>query len=140
MGAVEPVSLNSATDTSPLARGLASTSSPPEEETMVPCLPRESWSTAITRELVRMLRVWLLALARLVPEISGAAISAHRLNSLRSSVAHMPLPPSSMSGSFQPPGPAYDARFTLLWKIDSMLPQLALMSPVVRQLLPMFAP
>jgi hypothetical protein len=28
----------------------------------------------------------------------------------------------------------------LLWKIDSMLPKLALMSPVVRQLLPTFAP
>jgi len=39
--------------------------------------------------------------------MSGAAISAHRLNSLRFSVeVSEPLPISSMSGSFQWPGPA----------------------------------
>ena len=107
MVAVEPVSLNSATETSPPASGLASTSRPPEEETIVPCLPRESWSTAITRELVNMDRVSGRAEGRLVPAISGAAISAHRLNSVRLSVAVIePLPTSSMSGSFQWPGPA----------------------------------
>ena len=51
-------------------------------------------------------RVVELAEAMFVPAISGAAISAHRLNSERFSVADSePLPTSSMSGSFQWPGP-----------------------------------
>ena len=46
------------------------------------------------------------ALRRSVPMISGAAIIAHRLKCVRYSVAVMPpLPTSSMSGSFQSPGP-----------------------------------
>src|SRR6185312_4142418 len=140
MVAVPLFSLNSATETSPFASGLARTSRPPEEETSVPCLPSESWSTAMTREFVRVLIVAELAPAMFVPEIRGAAISDHRLNSLRSSVADMPLPTSSMSGSFQPPGPALEARPTLVWKMLSMLPKLALMSPVVRQELPTDGP
>ena len=106
----------------------------------MPCLPRESWSTAMTLLLVRMRGSCELALAMFVPEISGAAISAHRLNSDWSSVVDMPLPISSMSGSFQCPGPAYEARPTLLWKLESMLAKLSEMSPVVRQLLPTLAP
>src|SRR5256714_14729576 len=77
---------------------------------------------------------------RSVPAISGAAICAHRLNSARSSVKDMPLPTSSMSGSFQPPGPANEASPTFWWKIDTMLPELAVMSPVVRHRLPVPAP
>ena len=126
MVAVDPVSLNRATDTSPLASGLASTSRPPAEETSVPCLPRESWSTAITALLVRMDRVAELALTRLLPSISGAAISAHRLNSDWSSVALIPLPISSMSGSFHAPGPAKEASPTLVWKLFSMLREVGL--------------
>src|SRR5216683_3191207 len=94
----------------------------------------------MTPELVRIDKVAGLAEIRLVPEISGAAISAHRLNSDWSSVAVMPLPISSMSGSFQPPGPANCARVTLEWKIDSMLAKLAVMSPVVRHMFPVAAP
>jgi len=107
MVAVEPVSLNSATDTSPHASGLARTSGPAEEDTRVPCLPRGSWSTAITRVLVSVDNVAALAEAMLVPAISGAAISDRRLNPVCFSVADSdPLPTSSMSGSFQCPGPA----------------------------------
>src|ERR1035438_1144843 len=131
MVAVEPVSLNRATDTSPLASGLASTSRPLAEDTSRPCLPSGSWSTAITALLVRMDRVAELALARLVPAISGAAISAHRLNSDWFSVALILLPISSMSGSFHAPGPAEEASATLVWKLDSMLEKFGWMSVVV---------
>src|SRR6185312_4420646 len=140
MVAVEPVSLNRATDTSPLARGLARTSRPPLEEISVPCLPMGSWSMAVTFLFVRMLSVVGLALVRLVPEMRGAAISDQRENSLWSSVVLMPLPISSMSGSFQWPGPAYGARATFWWKMLSMLAKPALMSVVVRQELPTPAP
>ena len=61
----------------------------------------------MTALLVRIDSVCGLALMMLLPSISGEAISAHKLNWLWSSVAFMPpLPVSSMSGSFQPPGPA----------------------------------
>src|SRR5262245_51842156 len=134
--AVVRLSLNSTTETSPLASGLASTSCPLVEATSRPCLPNGSWSTAITRALVSVLNVVALALGMLVPAMSGAAISAHRLNSARSSVADMPLPISSMSGSFHAPGPAKLASPTLAWKMLSMLVKFGAMSPVVRQLLP----
>ena len=74
-----------------------------------------------------------LAFTRLLPSMSGAAISAHRLNSDWFSVALIPLPISSMSGSFHAPGPADEARPTLMWKLFSMLEKLAWMSVVVRQ-------
>src|SRR3954452_4520056 len=136
MVAVPLFSLNSTTDTSPLASGLASTSRPPEELTWRPCLPRESWSTAMTALLPRIDSVVELALTRLLPASSGAAISAHRLKCDRSSVADMPLPTSSMSGSFHAPGPAAAYRPTFWWKIDNMLLKLLPMSPVVRHRLP----
>src|SRR5690348_1870055 len=92
----------------------------------------------MTCRLPRIDSVVELALTRLSPASSGAAISAHRLNSVRSSVADMPLPTSSMSGSFQPPGPAAEASPTFAWKIDSMLEYDGPMSPVVRHRLPTF--
>ncbi len=56
----------------------------------------------------------------------------------RYSVSVMPpLPTSSMSGSFQCPGPAYRARGRFCLRIDSIEPQLSLMSPVVRHRCPM---
>ncbi len=48
MVAAEEFSLKRTTETSPLARGLVRTCSPPELEISVPCLPSESWSTAMT--------------------------------------------------------------------------------------------
>ncbi len=51
----------------------------------------------------------------------------------RYSVSVMPpLPTSSMSGSFQCPGPAYGASGRFCFRIDSIELQLSLMSPVVR--------
>lgn len=43
-----------------------------------------------------------------------------------------PLPTSSMSGSFQCPGPAYGASGRFFFRMPSIEPQLSLMSPVVR--------
>ena len=48
-------------------------------------------------------------LARSLPAISGAANIAHMPKCERSSSADIPRPTSSMSGSFQCPGPAYCA-------------------------------
>src|ERR1022692_2608818 len=133
-------SLNSTTATAPPWSGLARTSRPPDEDTSVPCRPSGSWSTAMTFLFSRMDMVAALAVCRLVPAMSGAAISAHRLNSDSSWVVVIPLPTSSMSGSFQPPGPAYGASCTLAWKLASMLGKVALMSPVVRHMLAVWAP
>src|SRR5215471_14996268 len=94
----------------------------------------------MTALLPRVARVSELALTRLLPANSGAAISAQRLKWARPSVVDMPLPTSSMSGSFQCPGPAYESRPTFWWKIDSMEPNEELMSPVVRHRLPTLAP
>nr|WP_239175699.1 hypothetical protein [Actinoplanes cyaneus] len=43
-----------------------------------------------------------------------------------------PLPTSSMSGSFQCPGPAYGASGAFCAMIDRTLGQVSLISPVVR--------
>ena len=65
---------------------------------------------------------------------------AHMEKCERYSVAVMPpLPTSSMSGSFQWPGPAYGASGRFFFRIDSIEPQLSLMSPVVRHSWPMSA-
>src|SRR5262249_2262734 len=136
MVAVPEFSLNSTTETSPFDSGLARTSRPPDELTRRPCLPAGSWSTAITAVLPRIDRVVALALTMLFPARSGAAICAHRLKWARSSVADIPLPTSSMSGSFQAPGPAYAASPTFWRKIDRTLPKFAWMSPVVRHRFP----
>src|SRR5579885_2963853 len=69
----------------------------------------------------------------LVLAISGAAISAHRLNSDRySSGVLPPLPTWSRSGSFHAPGPASRHRSTVAWKLASIDPKLYWMSVVVR--------
>ena len=70
-----------------------------------------------------MARLAGVMLRRSVPAISGESIAAHRLNSDWYSVVVMsPLPTSSMSGSFQAPGPEYGYKNTFCWKFDSMLP------------------
>src|SRR5256885_14797085 len=76
-------------------------------------------------------------LATLLPINSGAAIIAQRRKGVRYSVAVMPpLPTSSMSGSFQCPGPAYCARPRLVCAFEIMLDHLSEMSPVVRHRFP----
>jgi hypothetical protein len=55
------------------------------------------------------------------------------------SVVVRPVPISSMSGSFQWPGPAYCARVEFAVKLLSMLEKLGLISPVVRHRLEMGA-
>src|SRR5271157_435390 len=89
-------------------------------------------------------------LRRSLPAMSGAARIAHRLKCERYSVSLIPpLPTSSMSGSFQCPGPAYDCKPTCKSRLISIpfaqqLPSghfawpsnLSLMSPVERQRFP----
>ncbi len=77
------------------------------------------------------------ALRRSVPISSGAAIIDHSEKWLRYSVSVIPpLPTSSMSGSFQWPGPAYGASGAFALKIETMLSHTSLMSPVVRHRCP----
>src|ERR1039458_51161 len=78
-----------------------------------------------------------LVLRRSAPASSGAASRDQRLRCARYSVAVMPpLPTSSMSGSFQWPGPAYFSSPFCLNPMDSMLFHLSSMSSVVRHRLP----
>src|SRR6185312_14039807 len=73
------------------------------------------------------------SVVRLVLAISGAAISAHRLNSDRySSRLLPPLPIWSRSGSFHAPGLASADRPTVPLKLTSIAPKLSSMSVVVR--------
>ena len=58
--------------------------------------------------------------AKSLPAISGAAIAQNQKSPSPSSVRY-PLPTSSMSGSFQAPGPAYATRTTLLLELPSMV-------------------
>ncbi len=107
----------------------------------MPCRPSGSWSTAITSALRSTLSVFVDGLMMLVPISIGAAMIAHRLKWVRSSLSvRLPLPTCNMSGSFQCPGPAKRARSSLKWVMLIMLVQLALMSPVVRHMLPTSAP
>src|SRR4051812_6078904 len=89
-------------------------------------------------------------LRRSFPAINGAARIAHRLKCERYSTSFMPpLPTSSMSGSFQCPGVAYDCKPTCWSTIESMPVEqqdpsghfvfpshLSVMSPVVRHKFP----
>src|SRR4029453_9655672 len=80
---------------------------PPASRPLRPCMPSGSWSTAITSVFVRMSSVSREMLRRSLPAMSGAARSAQKLKWARDSDAlRPPLPTSSMSGSFQWPGPA----------------------------------
>src|SRR6185437_5905307 len=134
-------SLSRITARSPLASTLLYTTSPPLAETTVPCRPSASWSTAITSVFFSVVRVALDAERMSLPISSGAAISAQRLKCARYSASVIPpLPTSSMSGSFQCPGPANWARSSLVCTREIMLDQLSLMSPVVRHRLPTSAP
>ena len=73
--------------------------------------------------------------------ISGAAISAHRLNSVvYSSGLLPPLPIWSRSGSFQAPGPASAKWSTVPSKLASIEPKLSWMSVAVRHRFAIDAP
>src|ERR1700704_4142874 len=89
----------------------------------------------MTARLVKMLRVAGDMVARSLPAISGAAITAQRLNWLWYSESLIPpLPISSMSGSFQPPGPR-SSWLTLWVKFHTMLGYESWISDVVRHML-----
>src|ERR1039457_4166018 len=82
----------------------------PDVATSVACLPSGSRFTAITSALVRMAFVVALIERMSLPAMSGDANIAHMPKCERSSSADIPLPTSSISGSFQRPGPAYWAK------------------------------
>ncbi|CAM5404730.1 hypothetical protein SSPIM334S_04364 [Streptomyces spiroverticillatus] len=68
-------------------------------------------------------------------------MTAHIEKWVRYSVSVIPpLPTSSMSGSFQPPGPAYFASGKLCFMMLSIEAQLSLMSRVVRHICPISLP
>ena len=98
---------------------------------------------AMTSLLVRISLISGDMFFKSFPAINGAARIHHRLKCERYSVVVMPpLPTSSMSGSFQWPGPAYVSRPTCKSAICTKLrwpflqSQQSEMSPVVRQRLP----
>ncbi len=91
----------------------------------------------MTSVLVRIVRVSALIVRMSFPATSGAFSSDHRLKCARPSVpVSEPTPTSSMSGSFQPPGPEYASSPTCWSRMPVIEFQLAWMSPVVRQELP----
>src|SRR2546426_7860495 len=72
------------------------------------------------------------------PAIRRAARMAQRLKCARySSSVIPPLPTSSMSGSFHPPGPAARACWAVTSRLASIEGHLSEMSPVVRHRCPM---
>src|SRR3569833_274282 len=99
--------LSSPTATDPSARGLAKTSTLPSSRTRRPPAPRRSWSLA-SRRGFRSTALMSADIVRMsLPAISGAAIRAHNAKWARDSVSDNPgRPTTSMSGSFQWPGPA----------------------------------
>src|SRR5208283_2099283 len=71
-------------------------------------MPSESWSMEITSLFVRMSRTSFDTFRRSFPAINGAANIAHKEKWARLSLnVRLPFPTSSISGSFQCPGPAY---------------------------------
>src|SRR4029078_9773667 len=89
----------------------------------------------MTSAFVIVVFVAALMLRRSFPAMSGAAMIAHMLKCARPSVSFRPLlPTSSMSGSFQCPGPAYEYRFAFLSTRPTTDDQLALMSKPMRHM------
>ena len=111
---VEEAVLNKQSATSPFESGRAIMSMPLSFLILLALLPSESWSTAIICLLVTILSVSLslsgipfdTKLLISLPSISGAA-SIHQSEkcALFSLSSSFPLPTSSISGSFQWPGP-----------------------------------
>ena len=88
----------------------------------------------MTSLFVRIAFVVALIVDRSFPVMSGAAMIAHMLKWARPSVSLRPLPTSSMSGSFQCPGPAptYSGLFLSINRITES--QLAEMSNSMRHM------
>src|SRR3954449_6444209 len=78
-----------------------------------PWMPMVSWSIAIASLLVKILSVCAVILVISLPAISGAAIMHQSDKCARSSPGVIPLPTSSISGSFQWSLPAYLFRLAL---------------------------
>ncbi len=98
--------LSRPTATEPSDRGLANTSVAPSSRTRRPPAPSESWLTASRRGLRRIALTSLDMVRMSLPAMSGAPISDHRAKWARDSVSDRPgRPTTSMSGSFQCPGP-----------------------------------
>src|SRR5581483_6986736 len=90
----------------------------------------------MTSVLVKVVVVAALILRRSFPAIRGAASIAHMLKCVRPSVSDRPLlPTSSMSGSFQWPGPAKEDRFASISTRPIIEDQLALMSKPILHML-----
>ncbi len=91
----------------------------------------------MTSQFVRISRVAEDMERRSLPAMSGALSSAQSEKCARYSVSLIPpLPTSSMSGSFQPFGPANFAMLSCRSRIFMTEDHLSSMSPVVRQRLP----
>lgn len=108
--AVPPPRLNRPTATDPSDRGLANTSVLPSSRTRRPPAPSRSWFTASSRGLRRIALTSADMVRMSLPAMSGAASSDQRAKCERDSVSDRPgRPTTSMSGSFQCPGPDWAA-------------------------------
>src|SRR6266436_1444835 len=86
-----------------------------------PCMPSASWLTAIISLFVRIALISGVIDRKSFPAISGAASIAHKLKCERYSIVVIPpLPTSSMSGSFQCPGPAAPSSPTCISTMSSI--------------------
>ena len=87
----------------------------------------------MTSAFVSVARVSADILVKSFPAMRGAARIAQRLKCERySSLVIPPFPTSSMSGSFQWPGPAAEACSAFASRFPSMLANESEMSPAVR--------
>src|SRR3990170_1715733 len=129
--------LRSTTARSPFLIGFIQTSSSPSSRILCPCLPPQSWFTAMTSLFIRISFVESLIARRSLPAMSGALSSAQRLKcAMYSGFVIRPLPTSSMSGSFHAFGPEYCSSPTCRSRRRITDGQRSLMSPVVRQSCP----
>src|SRR3989338_1990552 len=106
-----------------------------------PWMPRGSWLTAMTSWLVSTERDSGDSEDSVHPMMRGALASAHRVKCTRNSdsvraLGSDGLGHSSMSGSFQPPGPAKGHQASFSMMLCMMRAHELEMSPVVLQLLP----
>src|SRR5579862_6106255 len=138
--------LNSPTAFEPSSRSLAQTSTAPVFATRPACRPSGSWLTSRTSSLVSRFSVKSSNRVMSHPINSGEQSRHHRLicvycslgvSRLGRTLALQPTyPTTSISGSFQCPGPAYFSWPAWPNPIRDMLDQVSVISPVVRQQLP----
>ena len=117
ISASESLTLSNATAIDPSLRGFCQTCSPLSFLIRVPCIPSGSWSIAIISGAVSISLIVSFIVLILLPAIRGAAIIHHIAKCERHSVGvNASFPISSISGSFQCPGPANGARFSIFIK------------------------